>query len=77
MLIHQLTQIQRHLEAQGFDVRPLVFEPGAREQEVKALETVLGLPLPPSFRRALLKHLSVCDKPCYARLVAKSSPPGQ
>jgi len=42
VLIHQLTQIQRHLEAQGFDVRPLVFEPAAKEQEVKALETVLG-----------------------------------
>ena len=31
----------------------MVFEPAATEQQVKSLEAVLGLSLPPSFRRAL------------------------
>lgn len=54
MLLHRLTDMQRRLDAHGCDVRPLVFQPPATEPEVKALEAMLGLSLPGSFRRVLL-----------------------
>lgn len=54
MLLQQLTQLQQQLNSRGFDVRPLIFEPPATEEQVALLERALGLPLPPSFRRALL-----------------------
>jgi cell wall assembly regulator SMI1 len=53
VLLNQLTQIQRQLDSKGYDVRPLVFESAATEEQVKSLEAVLGLSLPPSFRRVL------------------------
>jgi hypothetical protein len=54
LLLQQLTQLQQQLGSRGFDVRRLVFEPPATEEQVVLLERALGLRLPPSFRRVLL-----------------------
>ena len=52
-----LETLQDKLTARGFDVRELIYEPPASEDEVADLEEQLGLALPPSFR-ALLLHYS-------------------
>ena len=52
-----LETLQEKLTARGFDVRELIYEPPATEDEVGDLEEQLGLALPPSFR-ALLMHYS-------------------
>jgi len=53
-------ELQRHLRLildslshQGFDVRPLVFQPPATEAELVEVERQLGFALPPSLREVL------------------------
>lgn len=51
-----LETMQRRLLARGFDVRPLIVKPPARADELAALESRLGIGLPPSFRKLLAEY---------------------
>ena len=51
-----LEVILSRLSSRGFDVRPLVFEPPASDDDLGSLESELGVQLPPIFRALLQKY---------------------
>jgi cell wall assembly regulator SMI1 len=47
MLLQQLTEINERLAAKGFETEPIIIEPPATEEELRAMEETLGVALPP------------------------------
>jgi cell wall assembly regulator SMI1 len=54
-LRRSLEDLQSKLSSRNYDVRSLVLEAAASEDEVAQLEGKLGFPVPPKFRRLLLE----------------------
>src|SRR5688500_14883824 len=71
----EFERISGILDARGFDAEEPVFEPPARESDVRRLERTLALTLPTSFREALLSVSAHVDFGWYPPRKFEFEPP--